>query len=481
MIENYFTKWKGNLDNYLSGYLYDETGKINSPRFSFYKMRDYVFDFLEGNFNEKIILLPGMRGVGKTTILAQLYFLEKYLTGDAKEKSLKNLKHKIYITGDDLIYNNFELKDFFEYYEKSIGASLETAREKILILIDEIHFDPKWGLFLKTLFDKTKKHNNILVIATGSSALLLQSNHDLTRRKITEKIYPLSFIEYLKLKHNIVLDEKITNRTRRAIFYSKNANEVFKNLSKEEKTVSAYWGKIPDSELEMEKYFRGGTFPFNLKTDNEAIIFDKINSILSKIIDEDVLKIKKFDSPTILKMPNLLYILGASEQINLSKISSSLPLNINTLREILSAFSQAEILLKLPSYGTAHSQARKELKYLFLSPSIRISILKGIMPTGLSGAKLEDYSAQIFYRDFLQTNEANIFYDSSKNGADFIFKFFDMRKIIIETGFNKETVDQIYSTYKKVTSDYGVIAGSKNLELVDNFVVKIPLKYWMIL
>lgn len=93
--------------------------------------------------------------------------------------------------------------------------------------LDEIHYDRKWVLFLKTLYDRTKSHKNILVIATGSSALLLQSTPDLARRVIVEKIYPLNFLEYLILKYKKYPIKGLKQELYEKVFFSLTAQQVF--------------------------------------------------------------------------------------------------------------------------------------------------------------------------------------------------------------------------------------------------------------
>jgi predicted AAA+ superfamily ATPase len=56
----------------------------------------------------------------------------------------------------------------------------------------------------------------------------------------------------------------------------------------------------------------------------------------------------------------------------------------------------------------------------------------------------------------------------------------DKEKIIVEVGFNKETTEQIKNTSKKVKAKYGILIGSKKLELQDDLIVKIPLNYWLL-
>jgi len=53
--------------------------------------------------------------------------------------------------------------------------------------------------------------------------------------------------------------------------------------------------------------------------------------------------------------------------------------------------------------------------------------------------------------------------------------------IVIEVGFNKEETRQVEKTMKKVKSSYGLVFGSDKLELVNKSIVKIPLKFLMLI
>lgn len=480
-IKKYFINWQNSLSQNLEGYIYDEQRKLNPTRFILVKLKSYILKWVTNEFQEKIILLPGIRGVGKTTLLAQIYFLHKYL--DTKELHLwNNILNKVYITADNLFLNNLTLNDFFMFYEQYIGSSFENLKQKTLILLDEVHYDKKWGLFLKTLYDRTKSHKNVFVIATGSSALLLQSTPDIARRSVIEKLYPLNFLEYLILKYQKYPIKELYKELSDKIFFSANAQQVFSYLKQQESEILRFWTKIPEKyEIIVNKYFEIGSFPFNLQVENKTLAMEKVITIIEKIIEKDILELKRFDMNTISKIPNILFLISNSDQVNLSNISRTLSIHIDTLRCVLSTLTKSELIMKIASLGKSYAQARKPLKYLFLSPAIRNCILRNIVPDELKGKLLEDYCALLFAKNLISFNGPQIFYDAAEGGADFILRFKDGRKIVIEVGFNKEEIDQIKFTSKKVKPNYGILVGSENLDLVDNFIVKIPLNYWLLI
>ena len=139
------------------------------------------------------------------------------------------------------------------------------------------------------------------------------------------------------------------------------------------------------------------------------------------------------------------------------------------------------------SYGQKFVRVRKPIKFLFISPSLRISILNGILPREVKGKILEDYLVLIFSDDFRKKEKKyksiEIMHDSSSNGADFVLRVGTDKKIIIEIGFGKDNygIKQIESTGKTINGyDYGIIISQKaNLELINDKIIRMPLSFWL--
>ena len=83
----------------------------------------------------------------------------------------------------------------------------------------------------------------------------------------------------------------------------------------------------------------------------------------------------------------------------------------------------------------------------------------------------------------MKKDKGTVLFDYAKGGADFVLRFFDKSEIVIEVGFGKEEVKQVEKTMLKTKdrAKYGLVVGSKNLELVDNKIVKIPLNYFLLM
>jgi len=483
-IEQFYTKWKADLDDYLRGYAYTKNGVKNKTRFAFLTLEKYLNKFLSDTLpdSERIIILPGIRGVGKTTLLSQLYFFDDFISDRhyLVRKKTNKIDYKLYISADRLLAENISLKDFFDFLETIVSLN---KKQKILLFIDEIQYDPQWSLFLKLFYDKTKSWSNVLVFATGSSAIFLnQQNQDLVRRTITERILPEKFNEYLFLHSDIYPQKGLSVQLREIIFYSKNAEEVFYKLQQQIPNIINKLATIKNKSFLEKDYFLRGSFPFSAEIDTQPLAMERIkNMVLINIVQKDLILSGDFDAETLIKVPNLLFLLANSDEVSVGKLSQNLGLSTGTLNKVLDSLVKAEILFELKPYGQPQVQVRKSSKFLFISPNIRAGLLDGFISESIKGKFLEDYMALIFEKEF--KNKGIVLFDYGKGGADFVLRFFNNTEIVIEVGFGKEEVSQVEMTMKKTKdrAKYGVVIGSQKLELVNNNIVKIPLDYFLLM
>ncbi len=481
-IENFYRKWTLSEKDILDGYLYDDEKRQLKTRYIFSYFLKLLRRFYRDEIDEteKIIILTGLRGTGKTTLLAQLYFLNKYAEESQKFLKEKNQDffstEKLYLDTSRLHLEEIKLNEFFNFYEEIKKIGFERLKFKHLIFLDEVQYDENWGLFLKTIFDRTKGHKNILIIATGSSALKLKMNADLARRCTFIEIFPLKFSEHLILKHGKFPPRNLSDKFWGLLDFS-SAREVYEFLKPIQNEITRFKVNLPvNTEDTFLKY---GGFPSGLSILNEQKIIEKYRSLINHIITKDFLFLANIKSSTISKIEELVFLIANSNQVSLDTLSQTLKLDYRTLVSIIDILVKSGLIIKISSYGKAYVQTRKTPKLLFLSPSIRFSILNGMILPEHKGSLLEDYCALIFTKD-LANKISNIFYDSAKGGADFILNLKNRNKVVVEVGFNKEDISQVVSTMKKFSSKFGLVFGSKNLELANDYIVKIPLDYLLL-
>lgn len=473
-LEGFYRLWQFQLDDFLAGYLYSESKKTNPKREIFFEYIGLIGRFVKNKTNEieKINLLSGIRGVGKTTLLAQLYKAGKSLTGRIREQ--------IYLDVSRLAAEKISLNDFFNFYETVKDFHWETTEKKIIIYLDEVHYDADWGLFLKNLFDRTKNHNNVLVIATGSSALKIKLNPDLSRRSMIKEIYPLKFNEFLSLKENIVIPAGLSGRLAGGFLSGRPIATIYQLANREQKTVNRFFADLPPN-IEEEFLLSGG-FPFVLKLkNNRQLAYELVSGVVEKLITKDILELKRFNSETIAKITDILYLIAGSDTTNYKKLCATVKMDYRSARSVIEALIYSGILFEAKSCGEKFVKVRKPAKLLFISPTLRASLLKGILPPEIKGKLLEDYSALLFRRHF----KGEVLYDSAAGGADFILRGGSKKETVIEIGYGAKThgVKQILFTAKKLKNFVSgmVVSEDEELRPAGESVIKLPLKFWLMI
>ncbi len=457
----------------------EDPKRVYPHRWAFKRLEKLLNDFLEGKSDNRWIAMPGLRGVGKTTLLAQIYFYALRHHNIPQQQIL-------YIPTEELVkLLQAGLYDVFPAYETIKGELLEVMKEKIIVLIDEVHYDKNWGIALKTVFDRTK---NIFVICTGSSALALQTNTDIARRLQIERVFPLSFAEYRMLKWNAFPITGLKDRLEEALLNSKTAQECYEKLNVEEKNMRRYWATV--KPFDEDKYLTEGTLAFAIPLDKREDIFQRIKQILDKLINDDLISVKSFDKATLDKAWKLLLRLADANIVSYENLCSDLGITKPTLIDLFEAFTRAELIFQIPAYGSVPSQVRKSLKYCFLAPAIKAMLLNEVgklEPTKseLLGQFFEDAASLSLYRSMCtKPYIEQVTYDSAEHGADFIVKSRQYEHpLVIEIGIGKksEGIEQTKSSMKKSKARYGIIVADGPLKIVENEIVCVPRAFLLLI
>ena len=258
----------------------EEAGKTLRYRRAFFRIRKYVDDFLMGeeigNITKRLIILPGLRGVGKTTIVFQIY---NYLKNEKKIEQDRLL----YFSTDELkSYLGKKILDVADTFVQEVHKTSPVYLDKeVFIFVDESHFDKDWSETAKVLFDKSKK---IFMIFTGSSALNLELSVDAARRTTKEIVFPMNFSEYLTLKYeNWFPPKNMAESIRDLIFNGDNDSIIGFASSKENELTKKILeiGRPIDKEWEDFVCYKG--FPFTLKM-SQIEAHEKIFSMIDRVI-----------------------------------------------------------------------------------------------------------------------------------------------------------------------------------------------------
>lgn len=458
----------------LRSHVTDPAGQVYPQRRIYAKLEKYLQDFIGRKTEQRWIVVPGLRGIGKTTVFSQLYL---------NLMPQHDILRILYVSLDEVVgLLNSSLAEVLEAYESILGQSFERLQEPVFIFVDEVHYDPKWGLALKSLYDRTKK---IFICCTGSSAVSLQTNPDVSRRVVMEKMHPLSFSEYQRLRHGIDPPKGLKDSLIQAVYTSPNTSVAFKSLKALEKAVALYWSRV--DKMEIRQYLMLGTLPFALQFGNPNQVYESINTLLDKIILKDIESLKSFDSRTLQSIKRLLLLLAdVNDVLSVSKLPNLIGMvSVITIQSVLSVLEQVELLIRVAPYGSKKNIMNKPNKYLFMTPAIRMALL-GVVGKEATfhtrvGKLMEDAAALHFNREFVGAG-GNLTYDSAQGGADFILQINNRREIVIEIGIGKKDTTQVGSTMEKIKCDYGIVIGDGKLaHYARENIICLPLQCFLLM
>lgn len=459
----------------LKSYTQDEQGKKYPQRHIYIKIDKYLRDFLHSpNARERWVIIPGLRGVGKTTILAQLFSNHIQESGE---------RRMLYISLDEVVnILGSSLKDVLAAYEKILGESFEKLTKPVFIFIDEAQYDPKWASVLKSVYDRS---NKVFIACSGSSAVSLQTNPDVIRRAVFQKLFPTSFPEFLMIRDVKFPVKDLKKNIKEALFHAESAKDAYGKLKNIEQNVLSVWASIDRHYI--DEYLKIGTLPFAIRVRDEARVYQTITLLLDKVINQDVQSLGRFDAKTLSYIKRVLFLLAESDMVSLQKLSTTLETSVNTVSNILEVLEQAELLIRVMPYGSNIKKVRKPSKYHFMSSAMRSAFLSVAgneqMFAGQRGRLMEDIVAMTLYREFVASSRGSLNYDSVKSGADFILTIAEKNIIPVEVGMGEKTGTQVRNTMKKIGSaKYGVVICRNTLALLEDAnVVKVPLAFFLLI
>lgn len=460
------------------------TNKSGVTRRAFLDAQKHLNYFLTNKGENPWLIMPGLRGIGKTTILAQMYHQLKV---PANRKFFVSLERIKTVGGN--------VNQVISVIEEIIGTPLEQANEPLFFFFDEVQYFDDWALVLKTVVDRTPR---LFLVCTGSSAIQIQTDPNIVRRTTKIPVHPLCFTEYVMIKQahkvrdprNITFPiDNLAGNIKDAIFYSNDALEAYGRLRALSDNVAAYWRKFPQQEYLFE-YIKFGTLPFTLKTEEELLRWQRITQLLNESLVRDVTQLDRFESDTVTRFTRLLFLLANSDTVSLRKVAETLQIDPKTVMSALDTLKDTEIVTAILPKGSAYKQVRRPAKYIFTSPAMRAAlcnsggVLDPVAKSELRGRLLEDVVGMYLKRMFLtNSTPAVVEYDYSPGGADFIVSSTGLKEdsIPLEVGSGRKTARQAIQTLDMLNGKYGVVVSDVPLHIEDsNRVVFVPFNYFLL-
>jgi predicted AAA+ superfamily ATPase len=383
--------------------------KLNSTKLEFVRsiMREI-------NWEARLVGIKGARGVGKTTLLLQ--YIKQHLK--------PQLQHTLYVSLDAFWFNYPSIYELADEFVKKGGQYL---------FLDEVHKYQNWALELKNIYDDFP---SLKVVFTGSSLLeILNARADLSRRAVIYTMQGLSFREYLSMETKVsfesyTLDDILINH-----------QSISAEINEEVKVFQYF-----------ETYLKSGHYPFY--KENRKLYYSRLGEVVNMILDIELPQLRQIEVAYIPKLKQLLAIIAKSVPFkpNVSKLSSKIVLNRQTLLSYLNYLDEVDLTTHLYKSNFGISQLQKPDK-IYLD-NTNLMYLLGESQTNSGNLRETFFVNQMKYRHQLAYTEKGDFL------VDDTYTF--------EIGGKDKSQHQIQHIKNAYIASDGIIYGSLN---------KIPL--WM--
>ncbi|WP_338229009.1 ATP-binding protein [Algoriphagus taiwanensis] len=302
--------------------------KLEVLSFSFAR---YLFEKID--WEQRLILILGHRGAGKTTLMLQKMQSEK------REES-------IYLSLDDF------------YFE---GNRLVVLVEELYQLgyrrffLDEVHRYEHWSVDLKTLFDQ---YEDAYFVVSGSSILgISKGNADLSRRAAQYVLAGMSLREYIELEKGISfpvlrLEDLLSN-----------PQELTMSITDQVDILYVF-----------RDYLIFGYYPFYKQ--GKELYPERLIQTTHLVLEMDIAPFEELTHKTIQTMKKLLYIISESVPFipNVSKLAERLGVSRNTVLKVLDLLHQAQVLNLLRSSVQGVSFLQKPEKIYLHNPNLAFAL-----------------------------------------------------------------------------------------------------------
>src|SRR3990167_11055656 len=394
--------------------------------------RDILENLKEAISAPQVMVITGLRRVGKSTLLAQV-----------AKKYLKNNFYFVNFEDERLI--NFQVQDFDFLHETLISL----FGKKKIFLFDEVQNVPGWERFVRRLHDQGYKF-----IVTGSNASLLSQELGtrLTGRSIRVELFPFSFREFLSFKEVKIPDLKVLT--------TKERGQLLK-LSKHY-IVS---GGIPDSlkypELEIHK------------------------TLYDDVLYRDIATRYKLDNVKSLKELTFYLVSNISTLISFNKLKELLKLgSVNTVKSYIDYLENSWLFFVVNKYAYSVKEQQIAAKKIYgidtgLVGSVGFSFSenKGKLMENLVYLQLRRGHRDIYYYKTVQNYEVDFFLPK-ENAFIQVSQYFDSP----ETQERElRAITAAVQEQKEVTTHVVVTESDKQiLNREDLQIQVVPLYEWLL-
>ena len=276
----------------------------------------------------RIVVLTGMRRVGKTTLMREIYNVVE--------------NHKIFLDLENPLNRKIFEEENFDNILLNLEALGFLLGKKSYIFLDEIQLAPEIVKAIKYLHD----HYKIKFFLTGSSSFYLKNlfPESLAGRKVVYELFPLDFEEFLIFK------EKERDTPSRFLLKAKQKKKISYQL----------YHKF------LEEYIEFGGFPAVVLESDHNIKKQLLGDIFTSYFEKDVRTLADFKELGKLRDLILLLTQRVGSKIDISKISSEIGISRETVYSYMNFLEKTYfIFLVGPFVHSRNGEVRGAKKVYF--------------------------------------------------------------------------------------------------------------------
>ncbi|MBI4078996.1 MAG: ATP-binding protein [Candidatus Levybacteria bacterium] len=271
--------------------------------------------------HKNALLITGMRQVGKTTLMRQVF-------EEVKEP-------KLWFDFDNpLDQKAFEDEDYKVIYKRLTDIGKKSG--KLSVFIDEIQNFPEITKVIKYLID----HHGVKFYLTGSSSFYLKNlfPESLSGRKFLYELPPLSFQEYLYFKDVVSLKE-VQNVT---------LQDAYKKNS-----IFTHKARI----AEYEDFLAFGGFPEVVTTEDKDTKMMVLKNIFASFFEKDIKILSDYSDIRELRDIILLLVPRVGSMLDVTRISSEIGIDRVKVYKFLEFLQGTFFIRLLPRFSKSIDRA----------------------------------------------------------------------------------------------------------------------------
>ena len=325
-----------------------------------YPRKKYTAQIISNLKSKEIIILTGLRRIGKTTIVMQI--IKNLIENKAKPEDI------FFVRLDTFNLLEFSIHQLIEEFRK---IHKKSSTDFFYLFLDEVSSRDNFEEELKSIYD----NENIKVICSSSIATLMRDKKaKLTGRTKTIEVMPLDFQEFLEFKE----------------------------------------AKISKSDsAKLESYFRDylkiGGIPYYVITEDKTYL----NELIESIIYKDIISYHKITAEKTIKELFVLLCQRVGKPMSYNKIAKILKISVDSVKRYIGYFEKAYLFYIVDRYSKSLNERITSPKKVYIGD---VGIKNSI--TGL-----EDLSSSYENLVFLSIKDKNpAYYSENSYEIDFITK-----------------------------------------------------------